>query len=279
MSEHFNYEVDVEFQKLLARRSDVNLTVAALEIARDAQPDLDFAPTLEWIAGCSHDLAAAVARARTDRLMLKELGRCIAGMHGLHGAPEAFGMAEGSYLHRVVATGIGIPISLSLVYMAVADQVGIDLAGVAAPKHFLCRFDSANGPLFIDAFGGGRVMSRSQCLKWLGELTQLTVDELVPSLAPASPRVIILRMLNNLKALHVQQDQWLAAYRVQSRLLSLQPTDFDQMRDLGLIAVKANRPGVALKQLERCLQLAPAQQRAMISRHMAEAKRLVAAWN
>ena len=234
MTLNLDFPDDLEFSRLLARQSDVDVTLVALELARDAYPALDFAHTLRWIAKRGKELVAPAARCRTERELLREITRCLAGTHGLHGDREAFQRPESSYLHRVIETGVGIPISLSLVYSAVAQHAGIDLVGVAAPMHFLARYDGAGGTLFLDAFHQGRLMNYDRCVTWLRQLTELSVDDIEPMLEPARPRDITIRMLNNLKALYVQTDAWESAWQVQRRLTALQPTAFDQRRDSSL---------------------------------------------
>jgi regulator of sirC expression with transglutaminase-like and TPR domain len=147
-----DFSQDPEFSKLLSRRQDVDLTRAALELARDAQPKLDFEHTISWIGKRAEELHTHIIRVRSDREILRELVRCLAGTHGLHGDKQAFQRAECSYINRVIETGVGIPISLSVVYVAVAQAAGLELTGVAAPMHFLTRFDTVQGPLFVDAF-------------------------------------------------------------------------------------------------------------------------------
>ena len=80
-----DFSGDPEFCKLLARRQDVDLVQASLELARDVQPKLDFGHTLEWISKRADEVRSHIHRVRSDRDMLKELVRCLAGTHGLHG--------------------------------------------------------------------------------------------------------------------------------------------------------------------------------------------------
>lgn len=277
---NFDFSQDEEFSKLLQRRREVNLSVVALEIARDAYPELDFAHSLHWIAKRGSELIAPASRCETDRALLKEIGRSLAGTHGLHGDKEAFHRPEASYLHRVIETGVGIPISLSLVYSAVAEEAGIELSGVAAPMHFLTRYDGSSGTFFVDAFHQGRVLSYDRCVRWLQELTELSADDIEPMLQPARPREIVTRMLNNLKALHVQNEQWYSAWDVQRRLTALQPGSLDQRRDLALVAMKTNRPGVAIDLLQTCLRDCDIEQdRPALIQYLHSAEQLLSAWN
>ena len=274
-----DFSCDPEFCKLLARRDDVDLVGASLELARDAQPKLDFEHTLSWIAKRAAELRSHIHRVRSDREMLKELVKCLAGTHGLHGDKYAFQRAECSYINRVVETGVGIPISLSIVYVAVAQSAGMDLVGVAAPMHFLTRFDTIQGPLFVDAFHAGQVLNYDDCVEWLESLSGLSSEEIDQALEPATPREIMIRMLNNLKALHVTQESWEQAWLVQRRLLALHSKAFDHRRDLALIAIKSNRPGVAIDLLETCLKDCSPKDRPMIENHLQIAELQLSKWN
>lgn len=279
MTIDFEFHNDQEFRKLLMRRSDVDLTLLALELARDGQPDLDFEHTLVWISRRAEEVRSHLARARNDRAMLRELSKCLYGTHGLHGDKEAFQRTECSYINRVIETGIGIPISLSLVYVAVAQDAGVELEGVAAPMHFLSRLETIEGPLFVDAFHQGEVLSYDECCTWLESLSGLDADQIEMSLEPAKPRDIVVRMLNNLKALQVKQERWDQVWHVQRRLSALHPGSFDQRRDLALVALKSNRPGVAIDLLEGCLKNCTALDRPTLQGHLLAAEKLLAGMN
>ena len=279
MTVDLEFSRDTEFCKLLLRDSDVDLTLVALELARDAQPKLDFAHTLEWIAKRAGEVGSHLTRAKNDRAMLSELSRCLSGTHGLHGDKEAFYRAECSYINRVIETGVGIPISLSLVYVAVAQRAGLELEGVAAPMHFLTRLDTIEGPLFVDAFHAGQVLDLDDCRTWLESLSGLTNDEIESSLEPATPREVVVRMLNNLKAVHVKQEQWQEAWDVQRRLTALHPAASEHRRDLAIIALKSNRPGQAIDLLEACLKTCSNRDRGMLQSHLRVAERLLATFN
>lgn len=279
MTIDFEFHNDTEFRKLLVRDPDVDLTVLALELARDGQPNLDFGHTLDWISRRADEVRSHLTRVRNDRAMLRELARCLSGTHGLHGDKEAFQRAESSYINRVIETGVGIPISLSLVYVAVAQRAGVDLEGVAAPMHFLSRLETIEGPLFVDAFHQGEVLSYDECCTWLESLSGLDSDVIEDSLEPAKPREVVIRMLNNLKALQIKQEQWGQVWHVQRRLAALHPGIYDHRRDLALIGLKSNHPGPAIDLLEGCLKTCPPQERSTLQAHLLAAERLLADWN
>lgn len=274
-----DYSADVEFSKLLLRDSDVDLTVVALEIARDADPQLQFEPTLNWIAARAAELSGHAAGAWSEADSLRALSTMLSETYGLVGDEAAYQQAESSYLPEVIARKRGIPISLSILYMAVAKEIGIDLRGVAAPQHFLTRFDGVEGTYFVDPFVGGRIMDRDECLHFLHEITNMPESELKPCLKPADSRAIVIRMLNNLKVLHVKHEDWPAAWLVQERLVALKPACYEERRDLALIALKSERTQDAIDLLEDCLAECPEDQNAMLEQHLNEAKRQLARWN
>jgi regulator of sirC expression with transglutaminase-like and TPR domain len=273
------FERDREFQKLVARRNDVDVTLAALELARDADPELDFQPTIEWLDACAGELAGAAARAKTERDALSELARGIAEKHGIYGEEAAYERPESSFLHCVIESGRGIPISLSILYMAVARRVGIDLTGVSTPMHFLTRAETIDGPVFLDAFGRGRLLEPVECVEWIARIAEVPKASVRATLKPASPRTIMIRMLNNLKAVYARREEWAAAWTVQRRLAALQPASYQERRDLALISLHACRPGHAIDLLEACLKSCPDAERPILAGHLSEARRLVARWN
>ena len=262
------YRCDREFLKLLTRRADIDLAEVALEIARDVEPDIDSESVRAWVDARAAEVRGPVAGADSEVEALAALGRCIHGEHGVTGGCAAFESADGSFLHKVIETKTGIPISLSILYLAVARRVGLDVQGVTAPRHFLVRYEAANGPVFIDAYHGGRVLTQAECLKFLSGMTGQPAELIAPSLRPADSRSIVVRLLNNLKALFAKQGDWSRAWLMQHRLVVLQPARYDERRDLAIIALKAGRPGCAVDLLNSCLASGPDVDRAELKRHL-----------
>ncbi len=274
-----DFSQDAEFSKLLVRDSNVDLTIVSLEIARDANPGLRFDETLDWIAARGAELAGPTAAAWSEADGLRALCHLMAETYGLRGDDQAFQTPASSYLPEVIAQKRGIPISLSVLYMAVAQAAGIELRGVAAPQHFLTRFDAVDGPMFVDAFGGGLILDRQECLRFLHEMTNMPESELKPCLKPVGARAIVIRMLNNLKVLHAKLEDWPAAWLVQERLVALKPGCYEEHRDLAFIALKSERSQQALEMLDDCLAECPENQAELLQQHIEEAKRQLARWN
>lgn len=271
---------DVEFCKLLGRQEEsVNLTAAALELARDAYPRLAFEPVFRWIDERAGELSGPIARAGSDEAVLGEFASCLAGKHAIAGSSEAYETADGSFLHRVIERKTGIPISLSVLYMAVAERVGVPLKGVAAPGHFVACYETIDTPLFVDAFAGGKVLTYDECVAWLEETQGVGRENVRGALAPVGPRLIIIRMLNNLKTLYAKQGEWPACWKVQHRLLALQPAAYNERRDWAVISVKAGHSAPAIAMLEDLLKTCPAEEREFLQKQQREAHGKQARWN
>lgn len=273
-----DYANDAEFKKLILRQSDVDLTRVALEIARDAYPDLNLAEPLEWIEQRAKELKPGLA-ARDDLETLAALSACLSDEHGLSGSPEAYEDPDSSYLQKVIETGRGIPISLTLLYMAVAEQLDLPLVGVSAPMHFLSRIETSQGTMFLDAYSSGRILTFSECVEWLSGVADMTESQLVESLEPVGPRAIIVRMLNNLKVVYAKKEDWPAAWKVQHRLSTLQPASYNERRDLGIISLHAERWNLAVDILSACLSKCPLEERDILEGHLKEARRRLSEWN
>lgn len=270
---------DNEFIKLMARRNDADLTRAALEIARDAYPTLDFQPTLDWIEERGSELAGPVAGSKSERAALTLLSHSLSETCGIFGDLACYQCPDSSYLNRVIETRRGLPITLSVLYEAVARAAGMMLRGVSSPQHFLLRSETSEGPLYLDPFSHGRIMTREETVAFLREMTQTPIGQIRQSLKPVGTRTIIIRMLNNLKCLHVEQERWEAAWIVQHRLAALLPASYQEQRDLALISLKAGRCGQAISLFESCLQAAPKQEASLLEKHLQHARVQLSRWN
>lgn len=273
------YAADVEFCKLLTRSQQIDLTTAALEIARDFYPGLEFKPVYEWISEKADELTGPFAKATSDRALLSELGNCLAGVHGITGRKESYQTADSSFLNRVIEMRTGIPISLSLLYMAVANEAGVPLYGVSSPGHFLTRYEGTEGVWFVDAYNGGRILTLAETMTRIEGTSGLAPEIAYSTLEKAGARAIIIRMLNNLKALFSRQEEWKSAFMVQSRLTALQPASYNERRDLALLTLHARQPGRAIDLLQTCLEVCPRDERDLLQEKLAEARRQTALCN
>jgi regulator of sirC expression with transglutaminase-like and TPR domain len=279
MSATRSFQDDAQFLRLVRREADIDLVVVTLEIARDEQPGLDFAATLETIRSSVASLTRSVAMAGNDINELNLLINHLTDDLNLRGDDRCFDEPQTSYLNCVLESGRGLPITLSVIYMAIASELGIPLEGIAAPSHFLTRLNSDAGIVYVDPFRQGLMMDEVECVEWLHEITELPTAEIYPTLKPVSERAIIIRMLNNLKTLFGSKDQWTAAWKVQRRLALLKPGSWRERRDLAILTLRAGRPGEASRLLEHCISVCTIQERPVLQHHLRRAKQLIPQFN
>lgn len=274
-----DYSGDPEFRRLLSRQGNVDLARAALELARDSQPNLDFQPTLDWIAARGDELRPQVLQSASEREALDLVASTLSVEYQISGSHAAYADSDSSCLNRIIEKRCGIPISLSVLYIAVCRAAGIELRGVASPMHFLTRIESPDGPLFLDAFAGRRILTFGETVEWLSGLTTMSPSVISQSLEPTDTRTIITRMLTNLKVLYARQENWSAAWPVQQRLVALGPSRYADRRDLAFIAMKSDHPGMAVRLLKSLLTTCPEDERGLLESQLEAAQQQVHRWN
>ena len=176
-----------------------DLETGALLIARSEYPELDpgvCSRALDEFAGALDSRSETAAGVDARLASLVEL---LSKDAGFKGNEEGYYEADNSYLNRILETKLGIPISLSVLYLLVARRCGLSLHGVALPGHFILKFDSAEtgkqAEKFLDPFHGGRLLTVRECVELLESSGESFRDELLEAV---DDRVILCRMLGNL---------------------------------------------------------------------------------
>lgn len=269
-----------EFERLLRRDARPDLTRIALEIARDAYPDLEPGPYLERIEALAarvRDRAPAAAKARQ---VLGQINWVLFVEEGFQGNAEDYYDPKNSYLNQVIERKTGIPISLSVLYRAVAHRLGLEMEGVNLPAHFMLRVGRGDETIFVDPFHAGALLDRQGCERRVAELVGRPVVLSDLELAPCGLDLVVTRMLRNLKAIYLRGHDFSTALPVQRRLAALNPDDPLEQRDLGMLCLQLDRPADAIAPLQSLLDARPEPEDADAIRALLRAaRREVATWN
>jgi regulator of sirC expression with transglutaminase-like and TPR domain len=177
---------------------------------------------------------------------------------GLAGNQSEFYDPRNSYLNEVLERRLGIPISLSVIYMEVAQRVGLPVFGVGLPGHFLLKhYDSNGNQTFIDPYVAGGLLSPSECQTRLDEVYggQMTLQP--EFLNTVSKRQILTRMLNNLRSIYVGQRNFKKALTIVDFILAIHPRSPDDLRQRALLRYNQGMLRAAIDDLEEYLRLAP----------------------
>jgi len=269
-----------QFQRLVAGLDDVHLARAALEIASDAHPGLDIESYLKRIEEFAERARDRYRPGSKIRDVLAQINWVLYVEAGLRANEDDYYDPRNSYLNDVLDRGLGIPISLSVVHWAVAEHLGVSMAGANLPVHFMLRFEEEGLTWFVDPFRAGAIYNREDCQRRLSEIVQQPVV-LTDSLAAACPiRLVVMRMLRNLKAIYGSAHDVSSLLPVQRRLAALGRDDPSEQRDLGLLCAQTNRLGEALGPLKAYLDRSPRAADAEEIRAVIEAiGRQLARWN
>jgi regulator of sirC expression with transglutaminase-like and TPR domain len=212
------------FARIAARPDpEIDLAEAALWIAAEEYPDLVVADELDRLDALGAAAAARVAREERLAPRVEALNHFLFTEQGFRGNRDDYYDPRNSYLNEVLERRLGIPISLSLVYLAVAGRAGIEASGISFPGHFLLKCSGSEGELVVDAFAGA-TLGIAECQRRLSAAAGRPIP-LDPALhlRAASPREILVRVLTNLKQIFVGRADFGSALSCSDRILLLVP--------------------------------------------------------
>ena len=253
----------------LVRQSDnqINLAEAALLIAAGQGSDTHTELCLSQLSA----LAARVGTllrlqgiedpTRAPHETIATINKVLFEEEGFTGNEEDYYDVENSFLDRVLARRVGIPITLSIVYIEVARLVGLTLHGIGLPGHFAVGYWSPGAgrmpDIILDPFNEGQVMTLEDCAARVHAAYGEDVVFTPEWLDPMSHKQILIRVLNNLKHIHSAQDEHKAALRTIDMLLMLEPDAIWEVKERGILYYRTGAFVPALADLRRYLKHAP----------------------
>ncbi len=254
------------FAELLARDDvRIDLAHACLMVAQDAYPKLEVERYLGEIERMAMRLRGRMPQTSQPEERVAVLNEFLFDELGYVGNTQEYYDPRNSYLNEVMDRKTGIPITLSVLYMALGRRVGLPLEGVSFPGHFLVRLRLRNGVLVLDPFAGGAPQSAAELRERLqrvippGALEKVAAGELPLEqfLEPASNRQIIARVLRNLKAIYRDADKPQAQLDVLNRMLLVVPDSSVELRDRGIVYYRLECYRAALKDLSDYVEREP----------------------
>jgi regulator of sirC expression with transglutaminase-like and TPR domain len=165
--------------------------------------------------------------------------------------------AKNSFLNEVIDRRIGIPITLSVLYMEVARRVGLPLLGVGFPGHFLVKYQDDREEIVIDPFNGGDIRTPDSLQQLLAGLYGKPVALSPQLLDPVTKRQILRRMLNNLKFIYLRQRDLVKVLAALDRMTIAEPNLAEDLRERGQVYLALEYFPQAKADFESYLRLAP----------------------
>ncbi len=233
----------------------IDLAEAALWIAAEEYPGLDVALCLARLAELASAAGERMRGARTTRERIVRLNDFLYQEWGFAGNREDYYDARNSFLNDVLERRTGIPITLAIVYISIAERLGMQARGVGFPGHFLVRIDEPE-EMLIDPFAGA-VVTRAECATRLRAAAGAEVPLDPELLDPTPARQILARLLRNLKQIWLAHEDWPRALACAERILVLAPDAPLELRDRGLLFARLECFAAAEADLKKFLALAP----------------------
>jgi regulator of sirC expression with transglutaminase-like and TPR domain len=258
----------------------IDLARTALLVAAESDPNVDVDGELRTLESWGEELRRRLDPSWNNLQKLARLRSYVFEELGFRGDREDYFSPSNSLLHEVFKRRLGIPLTLSIVFMEVGWRAGIPLEGVGFPGHFLVRLPGEPCDLVLDPYRRGMSVHEEDCRHMLLESTGGKLEFQPDLLASVGKRDMILRLLNNLKGAYLRVGEDQLALATVERLLVLHPEDADQVRDRGLLLFRLGRYGPALDCLRSYLASAPgAPDRETIEHHVATLRQLLASMN
>jgi regulator of sirC expression with transglutaminase-like and TPR domain len=250
------------FASLVAEDAGLSLTEAAVAVAQDEHPQLDPQTVLDELDEIADRLKRRIPDDAMPLQRLRLLNHYFYRELGFSGNVNDYYDPGNSYLHVVLQTRRGIPITLALLYMELAGQIGLTARGISFPGHFLVKLRMPQGEVVIDPFSG-QSLSREQLDERLtpyrreqGLMNEFEVP-LGLFLQTASARDVLARLLRNLKEIHRHAGDSARLLRVQQRLVILLPRAWEEWRDRGLAYAELGQNLLAVDDIELYLRHHP----------------------
>src|ERR1700680_1152179 len=237
---------------------DIDLVRAALTIARTEYPDLDIESYIARIDELARRTAARISDVGDAAETIAALNHTLFEEAGLRGNRDDYYDLRNSFLNDVLDRGLGIPITLALIYMEVGRRLGFPLFGVGMPGHFLLKhYDIDGRETLVDCFNGGDILSPQDCQRRLDEIYSGQMTLRPEFLFAVSRRQLLTRILNNLKTVHLSRAIFSKALPLVDLVLVIYPRSPDDVKQRAMLRYSLGQTSSAAGDLEQYLKMSP----------------------
>ncbi|MDH5766376.1 MAG: transglutaminase-like domain-containing protein [Gammaproteobacteria bacterium] len=249
-----------EFEQLLDQPDDqISLAAGALMVARLEYSDLKIETELDRISRLADEIRDRLPENASVAEILTSLNKVLFVEKGFEGNSEHFYDPRNSFLNDVLNRKLGIPISLSILYIELGQRLGLPLKGISFPGHFLVKLDMQEGAIILDPYFGGISLSEEDIEERLQEFygNKLKRRHFSGLLATTPNREIIIRVLRNLRNIYMQNHDWNKALTIADFMVYQDSDKLDSIKARAYIydALECSRP--AMEDYQEYLQISP----------------------
>ena len=258
----------------------VPLAEAALLLACEEYPQLEISPYLDRLDEIADFVRPKLHTGISPLDTIEALNEVLFGIVGFRGNTENYNDPRNSFFNDVLERRIGIPITLSAVYLEVARRISFPIFGVGMPGHFLVKYGDRTQEFFLDPFNGGQVLTREDCERRFSEMFGNEQEFTERMLDVVSPRQMLFRMVNNLKTIYLKAHAYEKSLAMVDMMLLADPEAIEQYRDRGILKVQLRRFNAAVRDFEQYVKGAPnSKDRPQVEEHLKELRRIQAMMN
>lgn len=235
----------------------INLERAALYMAQEVYPTLEVEEYINALETMAQEVLERLPAERYPLKVLQTINHYLFEDLKFKGNQTNYYDPRNSYLNDVIDRRLGIPITLALVYLAIARRVEFPMVGVGLPGHFLIRPVVGEMDVYVDVFHQGEILFPQDCQALLAKLYQQSIVWRPEFLEPVTSRQFLARMLGNLKGVYIGRGEIDQALSAIDRILMLFPDAPMELRDRGVIYFQLKRWIEARQDLEAYLDKLP----------------------
>lgn len=255
-SEDTREEVREKFSEVARVPDDkIDMARTSLLISRIEYPYLEEYRYLDRLEDMAARVRLRIAGISRPQQRVAEMNQLLFEEEGFRGNSENYYDPGNSFLNRVLDSKLGIPITLSLVYMEVGRRANLNLQGIDLPGHFIAGLFEETERIFLDPFDGGRILSEEECRRRVLVYHGGSGFFNAHFLDPVGPKTVLVRMLRNLKGIYRHIREELKVFQMIEWILALRPDAARELRERGFIYEAMGAFDLAVRDLKRYLEV------------------------
>ena len=237
------------------KNPNFNLVEKCLKFAQILEyPDLDVEEYIQKINRIGMSLKESISDVKNPTYLISMLNEHFFENLGFSGDDDDYFNPKNNFLNEVIDKKLGLPITISILYVEIAKLIGLDLKIVGFPSHILVKY---NEEMILDPFHDGELLDVDD----LQEILDINFNEQLKFqpefLDEIEPEHILIRMTRNLKNSYVQSFVYDKALRCTNMVLAMEPESPEDIRDKGILEERLHNSEVALKYLNKYLEINP----------------------
>ncbi len=232
-----------------------NLVEKSLKFAQLLEyPELDVDEYIKKIIIIGKSLKESVSDVKNPTYLISMLNEHLFENLGFSGDDNDYYNPKNNFLNEVIDKKIGLPITISILYVEIAKFIGLELKIVGFPGHVLVKY---NEEMILDPFYDGILLDVDDLQEILDRNFGDQIEFKPEFLDEVNSEQILLRMSRNLKNSYIQSFGYDKALRCVNMILAIQPESPDDIRDKGILEDRLLHSEVALKYLNKYLEINP----------------------